>query len=129
MCANCCAAAGLISALAAVGGDDTGVDGRTARYHRADRAGGLTGRVEEGRTRPQVVADDHPSREAAVAREPGRRRRRPELEQTRRTPAGLGQLVVELIRQKVLQRKHCADTDPGAHQGEQDNLRHEQPCP
>ena len=61
---------------------------------------------------------------------PGKvRRRRPELEQTRRTAARLGQLVVELIRQEVLQRNRGAHADRGAHQCEQNDLRHEQPRP
>ena len=54
---------------------------------------------------------------------------RTEFEQTRRTPAGLGQPVVELVGQKVLQRNHCADTYAGAHQGQQNYLRDEQPRP
>ncbi len=37
--------------LAAVGGDDTGVDHRSAGYHRTDRAGGLPRRIEEIRAR------------------------------------------------------------------------------
>ena len=110
----------------AVGGDDTGVDRGAMRDHRADRAGGLARSIEEGRTRTEVVADDHASRKSSRPREI---RRRAELEQTRRTASRFRQLVVELIRQEMLQRKRGAHADRCAHQREKDDLGHKQPGP
>jgi hypothetical protein len=110
----------------AIGGDDTGVDRRAVRDHRADRPGGLARRIEEGRTRSGVVADVHASGKSS---RPRKIPLRAELEQARRTASRFCQMVVELIRQEVLQRKGGARADRGAHQCEQDDLRDKQPRP
>ena len=52
-------------------------------------------------------------------------RRGSEVEDPRRTPAGLHHLFVELIHQKALQRKLCRDTDTGADHRQQNNLGEE----
>jgi hypothetical protein len=55
----------------------------------------------------------------ARRRQTRRRWRRPEIEETRRSPTRLSELIVELIHQKALQRKLCANSDGRAHQCQQ----------
>jgi hypothetical protein len=56
-------------------------------------------------------------------------RRRPEREDRSRPPACFDQLLVELMKQKALQRKFRRDADAGTYHGEQSHLSDQQPDP